>query len=92
MALVKQLLALGDGQLHLHLPVLKVDGQGDQAEPLGLLQAVELGDLSLMGKQRPCSEGIVVENVAMLIAGSRTSNTCFENNSRFLSAPTFVAV
>jgi hypothetical protein len=34
----------------------------------------------------------IEENVAELIAGSRTSNTCFENNSRFLSAPTFVAV
>lgn len=34
----------------------------------------------------------ILGNVALLYAGSNTSKTCFENNSRFLSAPTFVAV
>ena len=67
MALVIELLALGDGQFYLHLAVLEIDGQGDETVTLGLLQAVELGDLPLVGEERPGPERIVVEDVALLI-------------------------
>ena len=56
-----------NGQLHLYFAVLEIDGQGNEAVALGLLEAIELGDLTLMGQKRPCPERVMVEDVALLI-------------------------
>ena len=63
--LVVLLLAPTEGDLHLHQVALEVDGGGDEGEAPLVDLALELLDLSLVGKQAPVSQRFVVVEVAM---------------------------
>ena len=67
LALVPQLLAFGQSELHLHSAVLEVHPRGDQGQSLLLRLADQLADLFAVHQQLASPQRGVVEDVAMLI-------------------------
>src|ERR1035438_3393604 len=67
LALVPELLALGQSQFHLDSPVLEVQPRGDQGETLLLGLANQLADLFAMHQQFAGTQRGVVEDVAVLV-------------------------
>ena len=66
-ALVVKFLASGEADLYFDPAVLEVDLERHQSVALGLNLSGQLHDLPLVQEQTPFSEGLAVENIALLV-------------------------
>lgn len=88
LALVVELLTLGDTDLDLDSRILEIEGEGDQRVTVALGQHLQLGDLALVHEQLAYTQRIFIEDIALFIGADMASVeeelTVFDNAEAIL--------